>query len=265
MIRACGLLFMRRANNLWHRTLILSLIIVCSPLMARQTAVYPSQDLPALLSRFTSEQDWSMKEEILNTITRRYPDAGKSLLKIARETKDTDTEWFAIRGIGSLKFKGASSFLRRSLFSESVFVRANSARALGEIHDTSAEGDLIRLLRGENDNGVIEQTSLALQMLGARQALPVLKAKAPQSVSAQTRGWIIGATEALGLKADVPFFASFLSDPNDKVAEAAAHAIEHFCGHDFGLPKVVGGLGGVPREAIKNAQSWWNTHQTGCK
>lgn len=144
-------------------------------------------------------------------------------------------------------------------------MRANSARALGEIHDRAAEGGLIRLLRSENVNGVIEQASLALQTLGARQALPVLKAKAPQSVSAQTRGWIIGATEALGSKADVPFFAGFLSDPNARVAEAAARAIERFCGQDFGFPKVVGGLGGVPRDAIKNAQSWWNTHQTGCK
>lgn len=127
-----------------------------------------AQDLPGLLSRFTSEHDRARKEEILNTITRQHPEAGNSLLKIARETKDTDTEWFAIRGIGSLKFKGASPFLRRSLLSESAYVRANSARALGEIHDRAAEGGLIRLLRSENVNGVIEQASLALQTLGAR-------------------------------------------------------------------------------------------------
>jgi hypothetical protein len=103
-------------------------------------------------------------------------------------------------------------------------------------------------------------------VLGASQALPVLKAKATQPVSAQTRGWIIGATEALGSKADVPFFANFLSDPSDFVAEAAAHSIEHFCRQDFGFPKLgpMGGLGG-PGEGIKNAQAWWNTHKADCR
>lgn len=220
-----------------------------------------AQDLPTLLSQFESEHDHATKEEILNAITRRYPDAGKPLLKVASETKDTETEWLAIRGIGSVKFRGASSFLRRSLFSESTFVRANAARALGEIHDPAAAPDLIRLLRGENDSGVIEQTSLALQMLGARQAIPVLKAKAMQP-SPQTRIWIIGATEALGSKADVPFFATFLSDPSDAVAEAAAHAIERFSGEDFGFPKCgrTGGLCG-PGEGIGNARLWWSTHR----
>ena len=247
-----------------YRDLFRSIPLLACVLCVRSAI---AQDLPGLLSRFTSEHDWSRKEEILNTITRQHPEAGNALLKIARETKDTDTEWSAIRGIGWLRFKGASSFLRRSLFSESAFVRANSAQALGEIHDTAAAGDLIRLLKNEKDNGVIEQTSLALQTLGARQALPVLKVKAPQQGSAQTRGWIIGATEALGSKADVPFFASFLSDPNDIVTEAAAHAIEHFCGQDFGFPKSgrTGGLRAPPVEAIKNAQAWWNTHKAECR
>jgi HEAT repeat protein len=89
------------------------------------------------------------------------------LLKIASTTEDTDTTWLAIRGIGRLRFKDAAPFLKQSLSSRSNYVRANAACALGEIHDVSATPDLMRTLKNEQDSGVIEQTALALQMLGA--------------------------------------------------------------------------------------------------
>ena len=57
-----------------------------------------------------------------------------------------------------------SSLLR----SEHHYARSNATRALGDMKAHSAEKALVALLRGEQDVGVIEQTSLALWMLGAR-------------------------------------------------------------------------------------------------
>src|SRR5260370_3996859 len=149
-----------------------------------------AQDLQALISSFQSEQDHANKEMILDRITRKYTDSGSALLGIARQTNDTDTRWLAIRGIGSLRFHDATPFLKQSLNSESSYVRANAARALGEIHELSAVPALICLLKVEHDNGVIEQTTLALQMLDAKAAVPVLKNRV-MNPSAQTRLWIL--------------------------------------------------------------------------
>ena len=157
------------------------------------------------------------KETILASITKDYPDSGSALLRIARQTKDGDTRWLAIRGIGWLKFHHAAPFLKQSLDSESSYVRANAARALGEIHELSAVPALICLLKVEQDNGVIEQTTLALQMLEAKAAVPVLKNRV-MNPSAQTRLWILGAIEVLDSNKDAPFFAAFLSDKEEIVA-----------------------------------------------
>jgi hypothetical protein len=69
-----------------------------------------AQDLPTLLSRFQSERDRSTKEMILYSITKDYPASGSALLRIARQTEDTDTRWLAIRGMGWLKFNDAAPF-----------------------------------------------------------------------------------------------------------------------------------------------------------
>ena len=175
-------------------------------------------------------------------ITEHHPEAGPALLKIARETKDTETRWLAIRGIGWLKYKEAAPFLRESLHSRSNYVRANSATALGEVHDVSAVADLIHTLAVDEDSGVLEQTSMALQILDAKEAIPVLKARS-DNPSPQTRVWIVGAIEALGSK-DVSFFAAFLFDKNEFVAAYAAHAIERITKEDFGFPHCGGGRGG---------------------
>ena len=219
-----------------------------------------AQDLHALLSRFQSEQDRAAKEALLDSITRGYPNSGSDLLEIARHTKDTDARWLAIRGIGWLKFHDAAPFLKQSLDSESSYVRANAARALGEIRDVSAAPALIGLLKSEQDNGVIEQASLALQMLGTKAAVPVLKARI-ENPSAQTRIWILGAIEALDSKKDVPFFAGFLSDKDENVAAFAARVIERSTGQDFGFPRcAASGPCGYGR-GVKNAQSWWDSHK----
>jgi len=136
-----------------------------------------AQELPTLLSDFVSGSDRTKRELILLNVTEHHPEAGPALLKIAMETKDTETRWLAIRGIGWLKYKEAAPFLKESLRSTSNYVRANSARALGEMHELSAVPALIHTRNVDEDNGVLEQTSMALQMLDAKEAVPVLKAK----------------------------------------------------------------------------------------
>jgi HEAT repeat protein len=214
-----------------------------------------AQDLPSLLSRFQSEHDRATKELILNRISTEYPDAGPALLKIASKTDDTETKWLAIRGIGWVKFKHAAPFLKKALFSKEIYIRSNSARSLGEIHDISAVPDLISTLKTEQDSGVIEQTALALQMLDATEAVPVLKTRATNP-SPDVRLWILGAIETLDSEKDVRFFANFLFDENEFVAARAAHRVERFTGQDFGFPKCGPGPCSFG-EGVKNARRWW--------
>ncbi len=224
-------------------------------------AILAQDDLSGLLLRFSTEINPVSKEAILRRITTTHPDSGPALLKMARETKDTNTRWLAIRGLGDLKFPGAAPFLKQSLLSNAHYVRANAARALGEMHDSSATPDLIRAMKKEEDGGVIEQSAFALQMLGAREAVPVLEAKV-QNRSVQTLVWLFGAVEVLGSKAEVPFFAPFLSDGDKVVAESAAHAIERLTGEDFGFPKCNTGLCTADSSlGIANAQQWWFGHK----
>jgi HEAT repeat protein len=138
-------------------------------------------------------------------------------------------------------------------------VRANAARALGEIHEFSAAPNLIRILKTEPDSGVIEQTALALEMLEAKAAVPALKDRIGNP-SPQTRMWILGAIEVLGSKKDVSFFSNFLSDKDQRVAALAARVIERFTGQDFGFPRCRSGPCSYG-DGVKNAQSWWNTHK----
>src|SRR5436190_15118664 len=155
------------------------------------------EDLPALLSRFQSEDEVASKEAILTEIERRHPDSGFQLLHLAQSATNVDTRWLAIRGLGHLKFEPATRFLIASLMSPDHYVRANAAGALGEIRTKSAEAKLIDLLKREQDGGVIEQTSLALTMIHARAALQVLEARA-DSANGQTECWLLGAIAQLG-------------------------------------------------------------------
>jgi HEAT repeat protein len=224
-------------------------------------AILAQDDLPGLLQRFQTETDSASKEATLRRITIAHPDSGPALLKVARETKDIDTKWLAIRGIGDLKFTGAVPFLKQSLLSTAHYVRANAARALGEMHDSSAVPDLIRAIKKEEDDGVIEQCALALQMLGAKEALPVLEAKA-RNRSVQTLVWILGAVESLGSRADVPFFAHFLSNGDEVVAEFAAHSIERLTGEDFGFSKCnTGPCAANFYLGVATAEQWWLGHK----
>jgi hypothetical protein len=72
---------------------------------------FSAQDLPTLLWDFVSSTDRTNRESILLEITEHHREAGPALLNIARETKDTETRWLAIRGIGWPKYKEAAPFL----------------------------------------------------------------------------------------------------------------------------------------------------------
>jgi hypothetical protein len=218
-----------------------------------------SESLPLLISQFSSTRDLEAKERLLNAITTSFPGSGSALLQLAETTTEVDTKWMAIRGIGTLKYRRAAPFLVRSLLSEYPYVRANSARALGDMKAYSAERPLVTLLRGEQDGGVIERTSLALRMIGAREAVPVLKSKASHP-SIQTRMWIFQAIGCLGSKDDVPFLAGHLYRENPFVSMSAAQAIERIMGIDFGFPKRQG-PSGIGQEGVKNARVWWEAHK----
>ena len=216
--------------------------------------------LPALLSQFRTETDRASKERTLILITTKFPEAGPDLLALAEGPENGDTKWMAIRGIGYLKFSGAVPFLKSSLTSKSVFVRSNSARSLGEIGDASAIDPLIAALSKEEDSGVIEQTALALQWLHAHKAIPTLKTKIGNP-SRQTRMWILGAVEHLGGRAEVPFIAASLQDPDLEVRNFAGRSIQRLTGEDFGFPRCGNGLCPMDEWPIVNAQHWWLNHK----
>jgi hypothetical protein len=238
---------------------VLFVALLFGLLGSAQSTVDPGS-LPTLLSQFRAETDRAAKERILLQITMNYPDAGPNLLAMAKEPENGDTNWMAIQGIGTLRFAGAVPFLEASLRSNSIFVRANSALALGEIHDRRAIRPLIAALSREQDSGVIEQTALALQMLQGRNTIPVLKSKIGNP-SPQTRIWILGAVESLGGQAELPFIAASLHDPYFGVREHAALSVERLSGQHFGFQackyRLEGGCGTGDESPIINAQRWW--------
>lgn len=241
---------------------LVSGVFVCALIASAQNAVDPGS-LPPLLSQFRTERDRASKERTLIQITTEFPEAGPDLLALAEGPENGDTNWMAIRGIGYLKFAGAVPFLELSLTSKSVFVRANSARSLGEIGDASAIDPLIAALSKEEDSGVIEQTALALQMLHAHEAVPTLKTKIGNP-SDQTRIWILGAAEALGGRAELPFIAASLQDPVFGVRNYAALSVQRLSGQDFKFPScagVINGGCGLDESPIRNAQRWWLNHK----
>lgn len=226
-----------------------------------QSAVAPAT-LPVLLSQFRAETDRASKERILIQITTKFSEAGPDLLAFAEGPEYGDTKCMSIRGIGYLKFRGAGPFLKQSLQSNSVLVRANAARALGEIGDASAIDPLIAALTGEQDSGVIEQTSLALQMLDAKKAIPALKTKIGNS-SHQTRIWILQSVENIGGRAELPFIAASLQDPDVMVRYWAARSVQRLSGQDFGFPACTERPGpcGVDESAVRNVERWWSNHK----
>jgi len=238
-------------HSVRRKALLLLVCIASLRVMAAQDSLSP------LLHYFENERNRTVKEKTLLTITSSHPEAGPGLLEIAQRNNDGETRWLAIRGLGYLKYRPAIPFLKQQLSSKAEYVRSNSARALGEMRDIAAAPDLMRLFSKESDDGVLQQTALALQMIGAKEAIPMLESRAGYG-SSQTRTWILGSIEVLGTKAELPFFARLLDDPNPAVDGLAANAVERLSGQDFGVPKCSHGpCPSRESEEIQKAKDWW--------
>jgi HEAT repeat protein len=215
-----------------------------------------------MLSAFAVDGDRGHKEAMLDRITRRFGEAaGLGLLDVALGAVDPDTRWMAIRGIGYVKFQGAAQNLIVWLASPEHYVRANAARALGELRYSLAGPALIRLLAAEQDADVIEQTSLALRMIRAQDAIPIIKSRMSFN-SLQTRCWLLDAIAGLGSKNDVPFVANYLysSDvASEGIPLCASRALATLTGEDFGLPKASGLFD--PQAPVLRARKWWEQTQ----
>jgi beta-lactamase regulating signal transducer with metallopeptidase domain len=227
-----------------------------------------TQEYPPMLSplvvRFRDTHYIPEKEQLLNQMAQNKSEAvGKQLLSLAKTTNDGDTRWLAIRGLGMLKFKPAAPFLIESLQSSERYVRANSARALGELEYSAAIPALVQLLAVEQDGGVIEQASLALRMTKAVGAVPTLESRMSQGASQtpQTQCWLLDAIAGLGSEHDLPFIAKYLYEStagNVGVESCAASAMSTLSGEVFDIPK----LGLVdPMISILKARTWWENRQ----
>jgi HEAT repeat protein len=228
----------------------------------RLAGAQDQEPVASLVLRFQATHDVADKERILNLIIQRGSGAGQPLLQLAKTTDENDTRWLAIRGLGMVRFEGAAPFLIESLISNEHYVRANAARALGELRYAPAGPALIHLLETDQDAGVIEQTSLALLMIKAEEAIPTIKSRMSFG-SAQTRCWLLDAVAALGSKNDVPFIAKYLysSDAaSEGVPLCAARALADLTGEDFGLPKANGLFDG--QAPVVKARKWWEQAQT---
>jgi RNA polymerase sigma factor (sigma-70 family) len=185
--------------------------------------------------------------------------AGETAMELARTTKDPDAKWMAIRILGNLRYERAVPLLLDSLTNPNHLVRANAARALGDMRVARAERPLIQLLNKETNGGVIQQTVLALGHLHSVEALPALKVAANHD-DVQTRMWVLQAIGGVGGKAEVPFLARFmLGDLSPAVQASAAQAIEQITGADFGFPKRSGPSS--PEEGLQRARMWWEKHK----
>jgi HEAT repeat protein len=185
--------------------------------------------------------------------------AGETAIELVKTTKDTDAKWMSIRILGNLRYERAIPLLIESLSDPHHYVRANAARALGDMKVAAAAKPLTELLQKEKDGGVIQQTSLALANLGHTDALPALKTAAKHE-DVQTRMWVLQAVGRLGGKRDVPFLAGYLlDDSSSSVQMSAAEAIEHITGADFGFPKRSGPFS--PDEGLTRAKTWWQEHR----
>ena len=185
--------------------------------------------------------------------------AGHTAMELVKTTKDPDAKWMAIRILGSLRYEPAVPLLLASLADEQPNVRANAARALGDMKVAAAAKPLTALLAKEENGGVIQQTSLAMLRLHCTEAVPALKAAAKHD-DVQTRMWVLQAIGGLGGKREVPFLARYLvDDPEQAVQAKAAEAIGQITGADFGFPKKSGPSS--PVEGLERALKWWEEHK----
>jgi HEAT repeat protein len=216
-----------------------------------------SESTASLLLQFDNQHDLAVKERLLRTLTGDDKAAGPALLQLAESTANTDTRWMAMRGMATLHYVACAAFLEASLKDSDSLVRANAARALGDLRISDASDRLLAMFAAEQDPGAIQQASLALRMLNIKAAAPYLREKIP-AFTGQTRGWLIQALGTLGsVAADVPLIAGYLDEMMS--ATAATWAIQELVGVSFG-PQTLG-LSGYPTPQIVAARAWWKSHK----
>ena len=148
---------------------------------------------------------------MLLAVTSQDTGAGSALLRLAEATTNTDTKWMAMRGMATLHYTAGGPFLEASLKDSDGLVRANAARAFGDLRITSAATALLAMFAAEQEPPAIEQASLALRMLDVKAAAPDIREKIPV-FTGQTRAWLIHALGFLGSAADVPLVAQYLDE-----------------------------------------------------
>ena len=189
------------------RTPIFTLILA----LAIATFACPQQPrlFSNLYARFDNEHDLARKERLLGQITNDRLSAGPTLLHLAEHATNSDTRWMAMRGMATVQYEPCAGFLEVSLRDPDATVRANAARALGDLRVTASGPKIQAMFAAESNPGAIQQTSLALHMLDVRAAVPYIRNKIPL-YTWQTRAWLLQALGALGNSTDVPLVAGYL-------------------------------------------------------
>lgn len=234
---------------------MIALVLLTMPL-ALSVLAQPQKSTSILLVRFDNEHDLAGKERLLRTLTNQDAGAGSALLRLAQSTKNSDTRWMAMRGMVTLRYTACAPFLEASLKDSDALVRANAARALGDLRIRTADKPLLVMFAAEQEPPAVEQASLALRMLDIKAAAPFVREKIP-GFSGQTRVWLIQALGALGSVADVPFIAGYLDEKMSDIA--ATEAIQELAGVSFG-PSTLGASTVLTPETLA-ARSWWSSHK----
>ena len=224
--------------------------------MTSRVFAQSSEPIASLLLRFDNEYDLSAKERLLLTMTGQDSGAGGALLRLAQSTTNTDTRWMAMRGMATLHYTACGLFLEASLKDSDVLVRANAARALGDLRIRDASALLLVMFAAEQEQPAVQQASLALRMLDLKAAAPSIREKIPV-FTGQTRYWLIQALGTVGSSADVPFIAGYLDEMMS--ALAATEALQELAGVSFG-PRHTG-LSGYPPPELIAARVWWKSHK----
>lgn len=233
----------------------IAMLLLTAPL-ASLTLAQPTESIASLLLRFDNEHGLTGKEQLLLAVTSRDTGAGSALLRLAQSTANSDTRWMAMRGMAALHYTDCAPFLEASLKDSDAAVRANAARALGDLRIGNASVPLLAMFAAEQEPGAIQQASLALHMLDVKAAAPYIRQKLPE-FTGQTRIWLIQALGALGSATDVPLIAGYLDEMVSNMA--ATEAIEELAGVSFG-PRPFG-ISSNPSPETLAAQAWWNSHK----
>ena len=163
--------------------------LLLATLPATFVVAQTSESMASIVLRFDNEHHYAQKESLLRSLTTQYPDAGRALLRLARSTKNTDTRWMAMRGMATLHYTASASFLQTSLKNSDWAVRANAARALGDLRITNASSALLAMFAAEQEPGAVEQASLALHMLNVKAAAPYIREKIPRFTGRRASGF----------------------------------------------------------------------------